>query len=91
MGIMSGITMPAPPPIKLEPGDIVSVISDGFFEYRDSNGNEFGTERVNEIIAANSSRTMEELIKILIAAIEKFAPDKPQDDDMTAVLFCRRR
>jgi phosphoserine phosphatase len=90
LGIVAGITIPEPPPMKLEPGDIVGVISDGFFEYADSTGRLFGTDRMADVISLNSTKSMADLIGAILAAIKNFAPAEGQKDDMTAVLICRR-
>ena len=76
--------------MKLEPCDVVGVISDGFFEFADPSGQEFGRDRIAKVITSNSSFSMEKLVATLIARIEDFAPGEPQADDMTAVLVCRR-
>jgi len=90
LGILDNLIINAPPAMKLEPGDVVGILSDGFFEYENADGEQFEKERVEAVIASKSSGTMADLIGSLIDAIKDFAQGEPQNDDMTAVLVCRR-
>jgi phosphoserine phosphatase len=75
--------------LELGPGDIVAVISDGIYEYRDDIGAEFGEGRVREIIAAQRGRAMAQVCDALFNAVKAFAGNAPQEDDMTVVLVKR--
>ena len=79
------------PPVTLEirPGDILALVSDGIFEYCNAAGEEFGEERVQEVIRAHADQTMAELSATLLAAVRAFAAGAPQEDDMTVVLVKR--
>jgi len=73
----------------MAPGDILVLLSDGFYEYGDASGAQFGEERVQAIVAAACDRPMVELQEVLAAAVTAFAAGAPQEDDMTAVLVRR--
>jgi len=77
--------------IWVEPGDIIAVISDGIFEYRNAEDEEFGEERALAVIRAHAAGSMEALAAALFDAVKAFAQGAPQEDDMTVVLVKRKR
>ncbi|HXF79683.1 MAG TPA: GAF domain-containing SpoIIE family protein phosphatase [Usitatibacter sp.] len=76
--------------LDLAPGDILAVLSDGIFEYRNPEGEEFGEERVRSFLAAHRARPAAEISALLFAAVQDFARKAPQEDDMTVVLVKRQ-
>lgn len=79
----------APVILEFGPGDILALVSDGIFEYRNAQGDEFGQARVQDIIRAHPDETMAELSSTLLRAVRSFAGGAPQEDDMTVVLVKR--
>ena len=75
--------------LELEPGDVLALVSDGIFEYRNMEGAEFGEQRVRELLAAHCRKPAVELCAVLLDAVQSFAGDAPQEDDMTIVLVKR--
>jgi sigma-B regulation protein RsbU (phosphoserine phosphatase) len=75
--------------LDLAEGDILVLLSDGFYEYHDARNEQFGERRVEDILAAHHGRSMAELSAILFDAVAAFAAGAPQDDDMTVVLVKR--
>ena len=75
--------------LQLEPGDILALISDGVYEYANTNGEEFGEKGVAEIIKGSHSLTMMDLTTKLIGAVMKFGGEAPQADDITLVMVRR--
>ena len=80
------------PAVSLEmlPGDILVLLSDGIYEYADAGNEQFGEQRVEEILAAHHGKPMAELSAILLDAVHAFAKGAPQEDDMTVVLVKRK-
>ncbi|MFU8876519.1 MAG: PP2C family protein-serine/threonine phosphatase [Wenzhouxiangellaceae bacterium] len=76
--------------LKLEPGDILALLSDGIFEYHNPSGEQFGEERAIELIRAGHDRPVAELAEMIFEAVETFSEGAPQADDMTIVLVKRR-
>ena len=73
----------------MQPGDIFALISDGFFEYRDQKGEQFGMEKIEGLIRDHRREPLEELRENLCAGVKEFAAGCPQKDDMTIVLARR--
>lgn len=85
--------MPQPVPavtLEMAPGDILALISDGIYEYNNMDEEEFGEERVSELIQSRHELAASELAAEIFAAVEAFAGDVLQKDDMTVVLVKRR-
>jgi phosphoserine phosphatase len=75
--------------IDLRPGDILVLISDGVYEYRNAADEQFGEERVAEILRTHHTATMAGLSSRLLEAVQAFANGAPQEDDITMVLVKR--
>jgi len=73
----------------MKPGDIVLLITDGFFEWENSAGEQFGTERLAAAVRQFSDREPEVIIAELYDSVLNFAQGTPQQDDLTAVLIKR--
>jgi sigma-B regulation protein RsbU (phosphoserine phosphatase) len=69
-----------------ESGAVVVIGTDGITETRNSSGELFGSERVREIIRANASRSAADIQAAVIAAVQAFRGDAPQEDDVTLVV-----
>ncbi len=75
--------------LAMEPGDILVLLSDGIYEYCDSSHDEFGEQRVVDVISANHDKSAAELSELLLNALRVFARGAPQEDDITVVLVKR--
>jgi len=75
--------------LKMEPGDILAVISDGIYEYARTDGAQFGEDGVKEIMRQGHTLPMSELGQKLVDAALDFGGDAPQADDITLVLVRR--
>ena len=75
--------------LQLEPGDILALISDGVYEYNNTEGEEFGEDRVARVFKACHRLSMEGLTDKLIKSVREFGGDAPQEDDITLVLVRR--
>ena len=73
----------------LAPGDVLVLLTDGFFEWARADGELFGEERVNDLIRRHHDRPATELIEILYRAVLDFSAGTPQYDDLTAVIVRR--
>lgn len=86
--------MPLPrlrPPVELElaPGDMLVLLSDGFYETTDAAGEAFGEDRVEAIVREHHGERAADLLARLEREVRAYARGAPQEDDMTAVLVKR--
>src|SRR5215469_15265383 len=89
LGILPDMKGVQPIRIGMEPGDIVLLITDGFFEWENRAGELFGTQRLAEIVGRYSDREPEVIIAELYQAVLAFSEGTRQKDDLTAVLIKR--
>ncbi len=75
--------------LEMAPGDILALLSDGIYEYRDAADEQFGEARVEALLREHHDRPMSELSALLFDAVRAFARGAPQEDDMTVVLVKR--
>jgi phosphoserine phosphatase len=75
--------------LQMEPGDILVLLSDGIYEYHDANNEQFGEQRVTDIIRAHHGKPVAELSAMLLESVQAFANGAPQEDDITVVLVKR--
>lgn len=72
----------------LQPGDFLTVFTDGFSEAMNSQRELFGMERLTKVVGDRSVGT-HELGPFILKNIRDFAGDYPQSDDMCLVCFGR--
>lgn len=75
--------------VPLAPGDILVLLSDGIYEYRNAAGEYFGEARVRDLIQRNHAICTGDLAELLLDAVRGFAAGAPQEDDITLVLLKR--
>ena len=74
------------PPMPLERGDVLALLTDGAVEAESPGGAHFGRERVVEVIGAHVGTTARGMVEGLSGAIRRFRDGAPQRDDITAVI-----
>ena len=75
--------------IKLDPGDIVILYTDGITEAFNADGELFGLDQLCEIFRDKRPQSAEEASQIVFEAVDKFAGDEPQSDDQACLVFRR--
>jgi phosphoserine phosphatase len=76
--------------IRMEPGDVFVVLSDGVIDAESATGERFGTPRVIDVIVSAREGSAEELMAALRQALTMFTGGARPDDDRTAVVIkCR--
>jgi len=73
--------------VRLEPGDSVLFCTDGITDAFDSDGEQFGIERLQVLCDTPRPPSNAELLGRLFAAVEDFSRGREQHDDMAAALF----
>lgn len=76
--------------LELKPGDLLVLATDGFFEWENAQGEQFGTKRLEEIIRASRELPSGDIISALHRAVVGFSGGTQQQDDLTAVVIKRR-
>jgi phosphoserine phosphatase len=89
LGAMPLVKARPAPTLGLEPGDILVLLSDGIYEYCGPSGEQFGEQRVIDIVTAHPDLRMDALAATLLEQLETFACGAPQEDDITVVLVKR--
>lgn len=89
LGIVSEMDSASPAGLTMQPGDMVLLITDGFFEWENEAQEQFGTKRLGEILRTFCDRQPEVIIAELYDSVVKFSQGTPQKDDLTAVLIKR--
>ena len=70
--------------VKLEPGDVLCMYSDGIIEAHDKDDNEFSTERLLRIVKNNRTRTAQEIGQEVLSRVAKWGWEG--EDDRTVVI-----
>jgi phosphoserine phosphatase RsbU/P len=73
--------------IRLEPGDLLVVFTDGITDALSAGEEEFGEERLVSCVEANRTLTPSALLECLVAAVETFGRDAEQNDDRTLLVM----
>ena len=89
LGIMPEIEEMPAESISLAPGDLMVLATDGFFEWANPQGEQFGIERLVGVIHECRDLAPHETIKELHRRVVAFASGVPQLDDVTAVIIKR--
>jgi len=75
--------------IRIEPGDILGLISDGIYEYENAAGVRFGQDGIATVIAEHYNATADELVHHIMRSARQHGGSVPQADDITIVLVRR--
>lgn len=90
LGIMTDLDADPPKILDLQPGDMLVLSTDGFFEWANAKGEQFGVERMQETIRTSRDSHPSEIISALYKAVIDFSGGTKQMDDLTAVIIKRR-
>lgn len=74
---------------KLEMGEVLVVFSDGVSEAADMKGEEYGIDRLSEVIRNNAEKSASELRDKIESSISSFTKNSPATDDITLVIVKR--
>lgn len=65
---------------------LILIGSDGAWEIENRSGEQFGKERLKQLLAKNSSLQPDEILQTIVEAIGIFKGETPQNDDITLVI-----
>jgi serine phosphatase RsbU (regulator of sigma subunit) len=89
LGIVASVKVAVPPPVRLGPGDLFLVLSDGFFEAAAPDGELFGAARVRDLVERRRAEPAERILAALREAVDAHLAGEPAADDRTALLIRR--
>jgi phosphoserine phosphatase RsbU/P len=72
-----------------QPGDVLVLFSDGVTEAADPRGEEFGEQRLAELVASLHGRPSAEIVEAVHAAVASYTEGAPAADDITVVVARR--
>jgi phosphoserine phosphatase RsbU/P len=74
--------------LNIEKGDMVVLYTDGATEATDSEGEEFGINRVGQIVLNFGKKSPDEVVHAIFETVTRFhGRDAEQEDDLTIVAF----
>jgi serine phosphatase RsbU (regulator of sigma subunit) len=71
--------------VQLEPGDVLTIYTDGITEAANHVEEEFGEERLLQVLQANKNLPASALMQKVLASVQKFSPGE-QGDDLTLIV-----
>jgi serine phosphatase RsbU (regulator of sigma subunit) len=89
LGMIAGISYEKAQVRQMAPGDMMVLVTDGFYEWENPRGEEFGVGRLETTIRQARDCSAIEVIAKLRAAVESFCQGTEQKDDLTAVVLKR--
>jgi serine phosphatase RsbU (regulator of sigma subunit) len=72
--------------VTLQPGDILTLYTDGVTEQEDENGDEFALDRLKKVILSKESEPAAAMVTDIAEAVSTFAGTREQSDDLTVVV-----
>lgn len=71
--------------IRMQPGDLLFIYTDGVTESGNSSGEMFGRERLCSILAARHTEPPQSIVEAVLREIEAFAGTADREDDITMI------
>jgi sigma-B regulation protein RsbU (phosphoserine phosphatase) len=85
LGVLPGITLPGKR-IAIHAGDLLVLYTDGVTEAVNPEMEEFGEDRLREVIAIHAQASVQEIVDAVAGAVDSFAREMPRWDDFTLVV-----
>jgi sigma-B regulation protein RsbU (phosphoserine phosphatase) len=73
--------------VEIEYGGMVVAYSDGLIEPENVYGEEFGTERLIDVVSLNREKSSHEIAEVMMTAAEEWSGSPEQADDMTVIVM----
>jgi sigma-B regulation protein RsbU (phosphoserine phosphatase) len=86
LGLLEGASY-AEGQVKLEPGEVVAMVTDGLTEASSPDESEFGTARAGETLLALSAESAPKLLEGLVAAVDDWTGPTGCSDDLTTLVL----
>lgn len=89
LGMIDGMSYDDSSVRCLSAGDMIVLVTDGFYEWQNPETEEFGLERLKDTIREARDCSADEVIARLYTAVKDFSKGTEQNDDLTAVVLKR--
>jgi len=76
--------------VRIDPGERLCLFTDGIVESRDKEREEYGEERLIELLKANPDESARETGERIVADVRAFSQCEDPEDDMTIVIVKRK-
>ncbi len=73
--------------LQLSPGDTIVLFSDGVTDAQSADDDDFGDDRLIQVLTAAAGSPPEEMLRVLFEAVQQFSRGAVQYDDITAVVL----
>lgn len=75
--------------LRFAPGDLLAIYSDGVTEAESTEGEEFGEQRLTEVLSSFRTSSAEKIVGEVLAAVDRWTGGAPPADDVTVVVARR--
>ena len=89
LGLMPSLGSDPPLVLDFHPGDLLVITTDGFFEWENAAREQFGVERLQQVVRSHRDLPPAEIISSLYKAVIAFSAGTKQKDDLTAIVIKR--
>lgn len=76
--------------IRMESGDLLVLYTDGIVECESLGGDEFGVERLRELVLVHRDLPPEDFVAAIMAEVGRFSEGASQSDDITLIAIRKR-
>ena len=90
LGMIAGVKYGHSTSGTLAAGDLLVLVTDGFYEWENPDGEEFGLTRLEDVIRESHDYPADEIIGRLRSAVSRHCRGTEQKDDLTAVVLKRK-
>jgi sigma-B regulation protein RsbU (phosphoserine phosphatase) len=73
--------------VPLEPGDFLTMFTDGVTEQEDEQGEEFSTDRLRQVVLREQGESASAAVAHIAEAVSAYAGAREQADDLTVVVM----
>ncbi|TNE73891.1 hypothetical protein EP331_03155 [bacterium] len=75
---------------ELHKDSLLVLVSDGIIEHKNSEEEEYGYDRLQEVIRSHSKKNSDEVIDAILKDLDSFAPLDTIEDDLSFLIFKRK-
>lgn len=86
LAVLEEMEFPEGEPVRLSPGDVLVITTDGVEEAMNPAGEQFGRERLREVIARRHGSSARDLLEDIYRETVAFLGSAPRRDDITLVV-----